>query len=60
MSCRLLSPARMRSIGVSINFDMIHEKSLDRGNNRLSRTEDGENIHSSRLVGTLAPAWEAG
>lgn len=59
-SCSLFSPAGMRSIGVSINFDMIHGKFLDRENNRLSRTQDGENVHSSKLAETLAPAWEAG
>ena len=39
-SCRLLSPARMRSIEVSINFHMIHGKCPSRENNRLSRGPD--------------------
>lgn len=43
-SCLLLFPARMRAIGVSINFDVIHEQSLDREDNRLSRIQDEEEI----------------
>lgn len=41
-SCWLPFLARMRTIGVSIKFDMIHEKSMDRENNRLSKLQDGE------------------
>ena len=53
----------MRTIGVSIEFDMIHENSLDRENNRLSRLlgrRETFTAHSSQPRRTLAPGMAAG